>query len=72
MYATIEANCAAYGVGLITIHDPLNLSTFEIRLTAQHKTIAGDEIDDFISTRFDAHSQRLILEALNRFCPGPL
>lgn len=72
LYATIEANCAAYGVGLITVHDPHNLSTFEIRLAAQNKTIATNEMDEFVSTRFDAHSQALILDGLKQFCAGPL
>jgi hypothetical protein len=72
LYATIETNCAAYGVGLITVHNPGNLSTFEIRRVAQSKAVAPDEIDEFISTRFDERSRELIIVGLGRFCAGPL
>jgi hypothetical protein len=71
-YAMVESNCNAYGVGLITVHDPGNLSTFEVRVRAHSKTIPADEADEFILTRFNAHQQNLILGALRRFCPGPL
>jgi hypothetical protein len=72
LYNTIEASCAAYGVGLITVHDPGNLSTYEIRHAAQNKTVAPNEVDEFISTRFDRQSQALILDGLKMFCAGPL
>jgi len=71
-YLTIERNCSAYGIGLLSVHDPGNLATFEVRLEAQHKNIAANEVDEFISTRFDDHKQGLILGALKQFCPGPL
>ncbi len=71
-YMTIEGNCRAYGVGLITIHDPGNLNSIEIRLDAQRKIIAADEMDEFIATRFDVHNQARIIETLQKFCPGSL
>jgi len=71
-YDTIRKNCEAYGVGLITVHNPNDLSTFQIRLKAQRKIVADDVIDEFISTRFSAAEQDRIVAALARFCPGPL
>lgn len=71
-YLMIKANCAAYGVGLITIHDPNNLSTFEIRLRPQRKLIDADVIDEFIVTRFNEVEKERISDALARFCQGPL
>ena len=71
-FETIQRNCGAYGIGLITIHDPKNLSTFEIRLSAQREDVAADEIDEFVTSRFDATKQDMIVDALRRYCPGPL
>ena len=71
-YQVIESNCAAYGVGLLTVHNPLNLGTYEVRLPAQRKLISADDMDEFISTRFNMHRQALIIDALQLFCPGPL
>ena len=70
LYNTIEASCAAYGVGLITVHDPGNLITYEIRRAAWNKTVAPNEVDEFISTRFSPQSQALILDGLKMFCAG--
>lgn len=72
LYNTIRVSCAAYGVGLITVHNPGNLTTYEIRCKAQNKTVAPNEVDEFISTRFDPHGQTLILDGLKKFCAGPL
>jgi hypothetical protein len=72
LYNTIQESCAAYGIGLITVHNPGNPNTYEIRQAAQNKTVAPKEIDEFISTRFDSHKQELILEGLKMFCSGPL
>jgi hypothetical protein len=72
LYDTIDSSCAAYGVGLITIHDPGNPITYEIRRAAQNKAVAPNEVDEFISTRFDAQRQAQILDGLNTFCAGPL
>ena len=71
-YLTIEKNCRAYGVGLITVHDPGNWTTYEVRLAAQHKIIAADDIDEFISTRFNPIKQSLVFDALTTLCPGPV
>lgn len=71
-YTMVTENCAAYGVGLITIHDPQNLNTYEIRLRASRKYIDADVIDEFITTRFTRIEQERILGALARYCPGPL
>jgi hypothetical protein len=71
LYNTIQASCAAYGIGLITVHNPGKPHTYEIRHAAQNKTVPPNEIDEFISTRFDSHEQELILEGLKMFCAGP-
>jgi hypothetical protein len=56
---------------LITVHDPGNLGVRD-QADGSGKTVAPDEVDEFISTRFDAHSQDLVVEGLKRFCAGPL
>jgi hypothetical protein len=71
-YNTIDASCVAYGVGLITIHDPGNSDTYEVRRAAQNKAVGRNEVDEFISTRFGPQSQAQIIDGLKMLCPGPL
>lgn len=69
-YQAILSNCAAYGVGLITIHNPNDLNTFQIRLCARRKKVAADLIDEFILTRFSPAEQARIDGAMQRYCVG--
>lgn len=71
-YENIVSNCAGYGIGLITVHDPHDLNTFEIRLSPQRKDVKDDLIDEFILTRFSAAEQGRIDSIIHKFATGPL
>jgi hypothetical protein len=66
-FDNILENCRAYGIGLITIHNPSDLTTFSLRLHAAQNQISGDTLDNFIESRFSIESKTQIIEAMRRF-----
>ncbi len=71
-YEAIADACGAQGIGLISVHNPNDLATYQIRMTPKRAPIADDALDDFVTSRFSEASQERILGALRDFCPRPL
>jgi hypothetical protein len=61
-FKVIRANCQSYGLGLITIGDPKDGTTFLIHLDASRATPDAADVDDFIETRFPEHQKSRLLE----------
>lgn len=51
---SIIERCRRYGVGLITMTDQHDASSYVIRATAERHAPSGDAVDEFIETRLDA------------------
>jgi hypothetical protein len=71
-YAVIAETCSAQGIGLISVHNPHELGTFQIRVTPKRSSVSEDTLDEFVVSRFSAANQALIRGALQDFCPKPL
>lgn len=56
--------CRRYGVGLITMTDPRDASSYEVRLQAERHEPAGDAVDEFIDSRLPDHAKAAILDWL--------
>lgn len=65
-YSAIEQSCRKYGVGLLTVHDPSNLQTFEFRISPQRNELTPDELDEFIVTRFSQSAKQMIEAAIRQ------
>ena len=63
-------NCRLYGLGLVTIHDPANLQTFEVKLQPSRSAVGEDAVDEFIETRFVDRNKQGIRAKLKDFCVG--
>lgn len=71
-YTTITSACSAHGVGLISVHNALDVRTYEIRVTPKRSLVSDDALDEFVMSRFSGANQAHIVRALRDFCPGPL
>jgi hypothetical protein len=63
-YDYVFQSCVAHGVGLIAVHAPSNLQTFEVRLDARVVERTVDELDEFVETRFAPNTRKGIIAAL--------
>ncbi len=66
-YRLIEESCRLHGIGLITVHDPHQVHTYEIRIPAEFSIKSADAIDEFIQARFTPGAQALIENSIHRF-----
>ena len=71
-YDRIVQSCQLYGLGLVTIHDPSNLQTFEVKLQPSRTAVGEDAVDEFIESRFSTGNKSRIMLSLKKFCAGPL
>lgn len=60
-------NCRAYGIGMITIHNPTDLRTFTLRQHATRAQVNGDVLDNFIESRFGESEKLRIIQAMRQF-----
>jgi len=61
----IEAQCDQHGIGLIRMHDPNDLESYEILLDPVRQKTSHRDIDDFLEDHLDDTQHRKIVKALN-------
>ena len=71
-YERILKNCELYGLGLIGVHNPRDLRTFEIKLAPVRSAVSDDALDAFIESRFSEENKSKIKSKLKSYCAGPL
>ncbi|HEX5999305.1 MAG TPA: hypothetical protein VFZ16_07895 [Hyphomicrobiaceae bacterium] len=71
-YQGIKDACQSHGVGLITVHNPSDRRTYDVRAAPTRSSVSDDALDDFVISRFSERNQALITNALTDFCPRPL
>jgi hypothetical protein len=62
-YSEIKESCLTHGIGLMVVHDPSNLRTFEFRVAPRRKDITQDALDEFIESRFSPRTKQLVESA---------
>ena len=63
-YKAIRLSCETHGIGLVVVHDPDNLRTFEFRVAPKRYEISPDALDEFVETRFSQRTKQTIVAAL--------
>ena len=57
--------CRRYGVGLITLAEPRDSSSYYVRLTGPRHKPSGDAVDEFIETRIPEDDKTTLLKWLS-------
>jgi len=62
----IADRCQRHGVGLITMRNECDASSYVIRVPAKRVPISGDATDEFIETRFQPGERHKLIEWLEK------